>query len=419
MSETKEINLHPRQFAAFNFKTQFGAAITGVRGGKTYVGSVWAAKKMQEFPKGNGLISAPTYKMLSQATLETFFRVFPQYGPFYKQQQSVIELPSGGHIFIRSADDPYGLEGMTLDWAWADEAGLMKRLFWTVMRSRLSMARGQGFITTTPYSMNWLYQDVWKPWMNGTDKDIECFTWRSIDNPYFPKDIYEAEAKRLSPEEFARRYAGEFRRMEGLIFDFPDEQVYDPDSKTIQQILNYTERTVGGIDWGFAPEHPAAIVIAKVKDARYYVCAEFKASGKTIAEVVAMAKEMGKRYDVSTWYADEARPDGIEELRRAGLRMGETSKAVIEGLSHVSSVIREERLFISKNCRQLLDEMSEYHWEPVETGEPSKERPFKVNDDLCDALRYMLMGYRARDPKLVAWNNAFLQKNLKVRNAFE
>ena len=417
--ESVEINLHPKQFAAFSFKRQFGAAITGVRGGKTFCGSVWAAKKIQEFPTGNGLIAAPSYKMLSQATLETFFRIFPQYGKYHKQQQSVIELPSGGKVFIRSADDPYGLEGMTLDWAWADEAGLMKRLFWTIMRSRLSMARGQGFITTTPYSMNWLYQDMWKPWSTGEDKDIECFTWRSIDNPYFPKDIYDAERRRLSPEEFGRRYEGEFKRMEGLIWEFPDEQIFDPANKTIEQIVRYADRAVGSIDWGFSPEHPTGIVIAKVKDARYYVIDEFKKSGKTIAEVVQIAKELGKKYNVVTWYADEARPDGIEELRRAGLRMGDTSKDVITGLSHVGSLIREERLFISKNNRGLLDEMGEYHWDQGTLGEPMKERPFKVNDDLCDALRYLLMGYRTRDPHEVARNELFLTTQLKVRNSFE
>ena len=75
--EERRIELFSQQFAAFNFKTQFGAAIAGVQSGKTFLGSVWAAKKIQEFPKSNGIIAAPTYKILQQSTLDKFFQNFP------------------------------------------------------------------------------------------------------------------------------------------------------------------------------------------------------------------------------------------------------------------------------------------------------------------------------------------------------
>src|SRR5216683_2608917 len=97
-----EIELFDQQFAAFNFKTQFGAAIAGVQGGKTFLGSVWAGKKINEFPDKDGCIIAPTYKILQQSTLTKFFQQFPQLRRYYKEQKSVIELPTGGRVFIRS-----------------------------------------------------------------------------------------------------------------------------------------------------------------------------------------------------------------------------------------------------------------------------------------------------------------------------
>jgi hypothetical protein len=224
--EEQRIELFPKQFAAFGFKTQFGAAIAGVQSGKTFLGSVWAGKKIQEFPQGTGIIGAPTYKILQQSTLPKFFQNFPMLRKFYKEQKGVIELPTGGLIFCRSFDQPLGVEGITANWIWLDEAGQMPRLAWTISKSRVAMTGGQIFISTTPYALNWLYEEFYLPAFRHEDPRLSVYTWPSIENPNFPKEHFEAEKKRLSPEEFARRYCGEFAKMEGVVYDLrrPDHR---------------------------------------------------------------------------------------------------------------------------------------------------------------------------------------------------
>jgi hypothetical protein len=100
---TRKVKFFLEQYNAFNFTTQFGAAIAGVQSGKTFLGAHWAGKKIIEFPKGNGLIVAPTYKILQAATLKKFFDVFPELRVYYKEQKGEIALPTGGTVFIRSA----------------------------------------------------------------------------------------------------------------------------------------------------------------------------------------------------------------------------------------------------------------------------------------------------------------------------
>ena len=75
MSEavTKEVTFHPKQYDAFNFDTQYAAVIAGVQSGKTFLGTYWAARMIAEHPKEDGLITAPTYKILHHATLPKFF----------------------------------------------------------------------------------------------------------------------------------------------------------------------------------------------------------------------------------------------------------------------------------------------------------------------------------------------------------
>jgi phage terminase large subunit len=396
------IKLHPKQFEAFNFKKQFGAAICGVQSGKTFVGAVWAVHQaVTKFPKGVGLIVSPTIKVLNQSTLEKFFDLAPEFRQFYKKMEGVIELPTGGKIFIRSADRPEGLEGMTLDWCWADEAGQMPRMFWTVIKARVSAKQAQVFLTSTPYSLNWFYTDIWEAFKTHEDDRVEVFTWRTIDNPVFQTEggraYLEAEKRAMSNEEFARRYLGEFTKMEGLVWDLPKEQIIDISTPQMQQVLRFPDRVIGGVDWGF--NNPAAIVIIKVKDAVYYVVDEWKASGRTTKEIVEQAKEFKDKYNVGIWYPDPAEPDRIQEFKEQGLGCGETKKDIGLGVSEVQRLIGEERMFIADSCIETLDEMNQYHWNEPKDGRNDREVPVKFNDHLMDALRYACMGYRAREPK--------------------
>src|SRR3990167_10670761 len=234
MTEQRErtVKLFSKQFDGFNFTTQFGAAVAGVQSGKTFLGVHWAGKKIMEFPDKNGVIVAPTYKILQAATLKKFFEIFPELRQYYKEQKGEISLPTGGTVFIRSADNPLGIEGITADWVWLDEGGMCSVLTWTVLRSRVSMTGGQILITTTPYNMGWLYQDFYKTLKKGLDSQLSFFSWPSIANPYFSKEFYEAEKRRLSTDEFGRRYMGEFKKMSGLIWDLPEEQIISRLRKT-------------------------------------------------------------------------------------------------------------------------------------------------------------------------------------------
>ena len=383
------ITLFNKQGNAYKFETQFGVAVAGVQSGKTFLGSLWAIKKINQFPDKNGIIVAPTYKILQAATLKKFFDTAPEYRKYYKEQKGEIQLPSGGTVFIRSADNPLGIEGITAHWAWLDEGGMCSVLTWTVLRSRVSMTGGQILITTTPYNMGWLYTDFYKPWKEGKDKELSFHTWRSIDNPYFNKEFYEAEKSRLSPQEFARRYMGEFQKMSGLIWDLPQEQIIAPLDKNTK-----TEVRIMGVDWGF--RNPTGITVWYLKDNCWYLVDEWKKAELTTDEIIQAGNNLIKEHKITKVYPDPAEPDRIEEARRKGWPVYEASKDVSGGISHIQTLIREKRLFVCNNCPLTLEEMSMYHWVEQKSGDeskPYKEEPEKFNDHLCDSLRYAIYSY--------------------------
>lgn len=380
------VRFFPKQFEAFSFSTQFGAIVSGSQSGKTFSGSHWAGKKICEFPKGTGIIAAPTYKVLQQSTLKKFFEVFPELKIYHKEQKGEINLPTGGIVYIRSMDNPFGAEGITADWWWLDEGGLCSVNAYTVLRARVSMTGGQGLITTTAYNIGWLHTDFFLKWKNGLDKSLSFFTWRSIDNPYFSKEFYEAERNRLRPEEFARRYEGKFEKMTGLVWDLPSEQIIDP-----KDIMGKAEARIIGVDWGY--ENPAAISVWYLYDKTWYKADEWKQSHRTTAEIIQVLKNKLTEHHATSIYPDPAEPERIEECRRAELPMMETNKDVKGGISHIQQLIREKRIFIFNNCKETIDEWSMYHYEEPQENKESKDLPIKLNDHLCDADRYCIYSY--------------------------
>ena len=387
------VKFFSKQYDAFNFTTQFCATVCGSQSGKTFLGAHWAGKKLIQFPTKNGAIVAPTYKILQQATMEKFFQVWPNLRQYYKEQKGEIVLPTGAKIFVRSADNALGMEGMTIHWWWYDEAGMGSRLSYVVLRTRVSMTGGQGLITTTPHNMGWLYSEYYIPWKNGEDDQLSFFTWKSIENPYFNQEFYNAEKGRLRPEEFARRYMGQFEKMEGLVYDVPEAQIIDP-----LDIVKRADARVMGIDWGF--RNPAAIGIYYLYDKAWYVVDEWKRPEKTTAEIIKVAEALKKEHRIQFIYADPAEPDRIEECRRAGLDVEEALKDVKGGISYVQQLIREKKFFMFNNCRDHIDEINTYCYPEEKEGKEIKDVPMKLNDHLMDSLRYALFTY-PRDNLLV------------------
>ena len=391
MSQNKqieEVELFGEQFNAYYFNTQFGAVTSGTQSGKTFLGAHWSGKQITKFPDKDGIIIAPTYKILQHATLKKFWEIFPELRKFYKEQKGEVRLPTGGTIFIRSADNPLGIEGVTAHWWWLDEGGMSPRLVWTVLRGRVSMTGGQGLITTTWHNLGWLYLDFYIPWKEGIDKNLSVFKWRSIDNPYFPRKFYEEEKKRLSPTEFARRYEGEPTKMEGLVWELPEDQIIKP----IEGITKKAEFVGAGIDWGF--RNPAAIPVCALYDNAWYVIDDWKEAEKTTDEIIQVAKNNIDKSRVQRFYPDPAEPDRIEECKRAGLNMADTNKDIRGGISTIQQLIKDKRFFVFNTCKNFLDEINSYHYPEGQEGKPFKDEPEKINDHLCDGIRYCIHSYQ-------------------------
>jgi PBSX family phage terminase large subunit len=384
--ETREIKLFDKQWEAFNCQKRFILCSAGVQGGKTFLGTVWLLNKIRQFPDENHLICAPTYKILQQSTLPKFRELCPSTIAKFYEQDSYFSIVGGtGKIFVRSGEDPDSLEGMTLRSAWLDEAGNMKKRVWVVVQARTAIKQGQVLMTTSPYTMNWIFYDIFKKG-EGQDKDFGVFQWMSINNPYFPKEEFERSKSTLSGTDFDRRYRGLWRRREGLVY-----QEFNPITMTFEGSPNWPmEQVIGGVDWGY--NHPTAIVVVGIGDRpSHTILDEWYKTKQSMDAVIAGAKELKERHNIKWFYADSARPEYIKAFNDAGLPTLEGNKEVAPGVNEVRLRIKTGNLLISKSCKNLLEELEMYAYNEDAID---VEEPVKQYDDALDALRYAVYSYK-------------------------
>ena len=388
------VKLHPGQAAVFKTDARFTALIAGTGGGKTWTGPWWLAREVARHPTGTFGVGAPTYPMLSRVTVPALIEAFQgtDLEGIYKQSDHTYHLPTGGLIYCCSTDNPDHIEGGQYRAWWLDEAGQMKAWTWKVIQARLGFHMGNCLFTTTPYSLNWLYRDVYLLAKAG-DPDYFVSQFASILNPSYPKAEFERARKTMDERTFALRYLGEFRRMIGLVW--PEFDTWICQASELQEALEKRKANpqghinVGGIDWGY--NNPfVALQAFRDPDDVLWVYKEHYAERKLL-KVHAESLDS----DCSYW----ADPSGLQErqeLQAYGIDVKPSDNNVSMGIERVTARGRTGRLKIGPGCNCLISEAETYHYKE------DSDKPVKDNDHATDSLRYMIMGLDGKpEPKVI------------------
>lgn len=135
-----------------------------------------------------------------------------------------------------------------------------------------------------------------------------------------------------------------------------------------------------GLDFGF--NHPSALVKVGFLDGKVYVDEQIYESKLTNDDLAYLIKTLGITRSTEI-FAETARPEAIEEIRRTGLNIKEADKSVIDGINMVKSM----PLFITRRSTNVIKEIKSYKWKVDKDGRVLDE-PVKFNDDAMDAIRY-------------------------------
>jgi phage terminase large subunit-like protein len=176
----------------------------GVGSGKTRASCVEALR----MPRGStGMMVAPTYPMLRDATLRTFFELVQPAGILRRFNRSEMraELAGDRTILFRSGEKPDRLRGPNLGWFLLDEAAMLDVSVWLIMMGRLRQDPAVAWAATTPRGRNWVYQTF-----VGAGPDYDVIHASSRTNQFLPRHFIRTLEDAYDPTFAAQEIEGEF-----------------------------------------------------------------------------------------------------------------------------------------------------------------------------------------------------------------
>ena len=187
---------------------------------------------------------------------------------------------------------------------------------------------------------------------------------------------------------YKRYILGEWAVAHGLIYDqFDTDNIYTEEP-------NNPDFKVVGIDYGSA--NPTAGVILACSPKKwpqlrvvdtYYFNAKTAGRGKTDAELGDDIEEWLKPHNIRTIYIDPSAKSLSLELSRRNMPCKAAFNDVLPGIQNVNKWIGGKNMLINAQCKELIDELKTYSWDP-KAADRGEDKPVKKNDHLSDALRY-------------------------------
>ena len=419
---------HRKQRDFMRSAKRFMLLLWGRRSGKSMGIAMFTMLKAIE-KQGNYYIIAPTYKQAKSIYWQDILKVmvpnaiikktdegelYIQFEPveYHLQTKHILgydidarhdpELPPST-IYLKGADNPDSLRGVSLDGAVMDESAFYKdaAYVWNnIIRPALADREGWGVWTSTP---NGTTDEFYRKTLHAQKSMKEDGDWyyshaTAMDNPYFPENEWELTKKEYygtgREDQWMQEWEAKFVNPSKLIYKEFDDEVHiinDP------LLIPRTGTFAMAMDFGYVDPFACVFVVIDEND-NWYVYDEIYQPGLTIDQIAAQLKmKMGDNY-FTRIIGDAAGATEIHSLRkeRIWVRPSKKGKDTIKaGIRLVAEQlhIRENgrpKLYISAKCVNFIDEMKKYSRLVDAWGETS-ETPEDRNNHLMDAIRYLFL----------------------------
>lgn len=319
----------------------------------------------------------------------------------WNAQKKILTLPQG-YIDFGSAQKPENLEGFNYKRVVLNEAGhiLKKSSLWhNTLKAMIKAEDNKTRIIGTPKGRN-LFYELYLLGLEG-DNEYASYKYTVYDSPYWTPEQIE-EVRKITPELiWKQEYMASFEAFAGLIYPDFREEIHVkvvPDRKV-------TDIFFIALDPGW--EHPTACILAKEDvEGNLFVMDEFREQHLDVSGISNNIKSLLVRNglteeNIEMFIIDPAskgtqQTSGqsiIFQLQEEGWGFVPANNDVMAGISRVTRMFRENKLFIAKNkCPKLEDELRKYHWKEYLDGTYGmKPTPYKIDDDLVDTLKYLCL----------------------------
>jgi len=203
--------LLPWQQTVFADKTRFKVVVAGRRCGKSRLCAITLLIEALRCPAGSAVLYvAPTNGQARQIIWDVLLELGKDVIQASHINNMDITTINGAKIYIRGADRPDTLRGVSLTYAVLDEVADIKPEAWEqVIRASLSDKKGSALFLGTPKGRNWFY-DLFKLGQEDTDPDWKSWHFTTKDNPLIDPSEIAAAKKTLSSFAFKQEYMASF-----------------------------------------------------------------------------------------------------------------------------------------------------------------------------------------------------------------
>ncbi len=393
-------------------------AFIGGRGSsKTFSFCAKAFTKAETNPGIRGCLTQPTFGMISRNFVPVWEQQFGSLGgkngiwEFRQYQQGCpqeIAFKNGSLIDLRPADAPEKFRGATYGFFGMDEVAIGNQLHVFLALMPTLRQKGyprQGFVTSTPSGHQPWIRQIWMEHVNPftetalTPEHYPIFRARTKDNWHLPKGELEHWMEMYADTRFrAQELEGEFTALEGMAFEeFGGIHIREMPEDTV------IVRKVNGLDFGGSSPTSMHEGCLDQSD-RLWITREFYKRNADDYDWIRQCEEWGS----GEIRCDPSRSESeLEHLRRiygVRLRRAEPHAKGFENrirlwrnrltVRSVGLEVGQPRIFISRNCPNLISEIRNLAYPEPRPGEINLLKWAKgCNDHGYDDVCYLMSAF--------------------------
>ena len=381
------------QRQVYDAGVRFTYLCSGRRFGKTYLATTrlinWAIEK----PGGMFYYVTATYRMAKQiAWVQLKQMVPPEIFASKNESELSVTLTNGSQIYLKGAEDPDKLRGVSLSGCVLDEASFCKEDAWTmVLRPALSDQEGPAWFITTPNGLNW-FAEAW----DAAEEDDECatFSFTTIEGGQVSPEEVAAARRSLDARTFSQEYEASFVNLIGRVVpDFDDNNITDEIQDLGGELLVAADFNVSPMHW---------IVCQRVGRDQLHCIDELHIkethTDEACSELLRRYPNREIRvYPDPTGSARKTAAGGVTDhgiLRNRGLWVNPNRKPYgqADKRNAVNAMVKDandtRRLFVHPRCRQTIKSLRNLTFKEG-TNMPDKDSGW---DHGWDALSYLVLG---------------------------
>lgn len=392
-----------------------------VRSSKTISSLMSWLKFVRYGPAGNLLMTGKTERTLKRNIIDPLTEMLGPARCRYVGGSGELWLLNR-RVYLAGANDERSQEkirGLSLAGAYVDEVSTVPQSFWAMLLSRLSVEGARCYGTSNPDSPgHWLKRDFLDRAAVHLTRDgtvlrsddpamLDCarFSFRLADNPFLPA-AYIASLELEYTGLWRKRFIeGLWVAAEGAIYD-----MWDEDRHVIDLPPPITQWVCAGVDYGTTnPFHAVLLGIGGENDEHgmrrdcLYAVAEWRWDSRQKHRQltdVEYSRELrtwlqGVRFPGTRLHGpvpeylviDPSAASFKLQCFQDGWNVADGDNEVLDGIRLMSSLLSAGRLKVARSCPALIEEIPSYAWDD-RAALLGEDKPVKVNDHGCDAIRY-------------------------------